>query len=292
MKIRELFKRKEPVFSFEFFPPKTPEGEVQLFRTLHDLKPLKPSYVSMTYGAGGSTRTRTVAWIKRIQEEVGLIAMAHLTCSGSTKEELEHILQELETSGAQNVLALRGDPPKGKTEFEAVEGGFRYANDLIAFVRQGFGDTFSLGGACYPEGHPEAPSQQADLESLKRKVDAGLDFVVSQLFFNNAMYFGFVERARRAGVWVPIVPGLMPVTNLSQLRRFTEMCGASLPAKLLANLEKAADNEADVLEIGIEWTTRQAEELLAGGAPGIHFYTLNKSPATRRVMENLARVVK
>jgi methylenetetrahydrofolate reductase (NADPH) len=292
MKIRELFGLKEPVFSFEFFPPKTPEGEAQLFRTLHELRALKPSYVSVTYGAGGSTRGKTVAWIKRIQEEVGLTAMAHLTCSGSTREELGDILGELQAAGAQNVLALRGDPPKGKSEFEAVEGGFRYAGDLVSFIRQGFGDTFSLGGACYPEGHPEATSQQADLESLKRKVDAGLDFAVSQLFFNNAMYFGFVERARRAGVWVPIVPGLMPVTNLSQLRRFSEMCGASLPAKLLSNLEKAADSESAVLEIGIEWTTRQAEELLAGGAPGIHFYTLNKSPATRRVMENLSKVVR
>jgi methylenetetrahydrofolate reductase (NADPH) len=290
MKIRDLLKSK-PIFSFEFFPPKTPEGEAQLFRTLHDLKPLKPAYVSVTYGAGGSTRNKTVGWIGRIQGEVGLTAMAHLTCSGSTSEELEGVLNELKAAGAQNVLTLRGDPPKGKAEFEAIEGGFRYANDLVSFVRQRFGDTFSLGGACYPEGHPEASSQQADLDTLKRKVDAGLDFLVSQLFFNNAMYFGFVERARRAGVWVPIVPGLMPVTNLSQLRRFTEMCGASLPAKLLTNLEKAGDNEADVLEIGIEWTTRQAQELIEGGAPGIHFYTLNKSPATRRIVENLQGVL-
>lgn len=288
-RIGDLLKRGQPVFSFEFFPPKTPEGEAQLFRTLHDLKPLGPGFVSVTYGAGGSTRAKTAEWVGRIQGEVGLTALAHLTCAGSTREELEEILLHLQQTGAHNILALRGDPPRGATEFEAKSGGFRYAWELVAFIQQRFGDRFSLGGAAYPEGHPESPSLEADLQSLKQKVDAGLDFVITQLFFNNALYFGFVERARKIGIEVPIVPGLMPITNLGQIRRFMDMCGASLPGPLLSRLEKAGDDPQAVLQIGVEHTTRQAQELLESGVPGIHFYTLNKSPATRQVMQNLIK---
>lgn len=291
MKISALLQTARPAISFEFFPPKTPQGEVALFRTLHELRPLGPAFVSITYGAGGSERGKTVEWAARIQNEVGLLAMAHLTCVGSTREELLSVLRQYAQVGVQNIMALRGDPPQGATAFQPVAGGLRYASELVALIRAEFGDTFAVAGGGYPEGHPEAVSLEADLHNLKRKVDAGLDFVVTQLFFNNALYFGFVERARRIGIEVPIVPGLMPITDLAQIRRFMDMCGASIPGPLLSRLEKAK-NPQEVLEIGVEHTTRQAQELLAAGVPGIHLYTLNKSPATRQVVRNLQAVLR
>jgi methylenetetrahydrofolate reductase (NADPH) len=285
MKINPLHSAK-PAISFEFFPPKTPQGEAVLFRTLHELKPLKPAFVSITYGAGGSERSKTPDWAARIQHEVGLTAMAHLTCAGSTREELLAILHQYRQIGVRSIMAVRGDPPQGMREFQAVAGGCRYASELISLIRAEFGSTFAIAGGGYPEGHPEAASLEADLQNLKKKVDAGLDFVVTQLFFNNALYFGFIERARRTGIEVPIIPGLMPITDLGQIRRFMDMCGASIPGPLLSRLEKAQSPQ-EVLEIGVEHTTRQAQELLEAGVPGIHLYTLNKSPATRRVMQNL-----
>ncbi len=291
MKISTLLQKAQPAISFEFFPPRTPQGETALFRTLHELKPLKPAFVSITYGAGGSERSKTVEWARRIQSEVGLTAMAHLTCVGSSREDLLAVLHEYAQAGVLNIMALRGDPPKGLREFQPVAGGFRYASELIALIRSEFGHRFALAGGGYPEGHPEAVSLEVDLQNLKKKVDAGLDFVVTQLFFNNALYFGFVERARRIGIDVPIVPGLMPITDLAQIRRFMDMCGASIPGPLLSRLEKAQTPE-EVLEIGVEHTTRQAQELLEAGVPGIHFYTLNKSPATRRVVQNLQAVLR
>lgn len=290
MKVSALLQSGRPIFSFEFFPPKTPQGEAALFRTLHELKPLKPAFVSITYGAGGSERNKTAEWAARIQKEVGLPAMAHLTCVGSTREELLARLHAYAQAGVENIMALRGDPPKGEQAFQPVAGGFRYASELVALIRAEFGDRFALAGGGYPEGHPEAASLEADLQNLKRKVDAGLDLIVTQLFFNNALYFGFVERARRIGIQVPIVPGLMPITDLAQVRRFMDLCGASIPGPLLSRLERAQGPE-EVLEIGVEHATRQAQELLEGGAPGLHLYTLNKSPATRRVMQNLQMVL-
>lgn len=291
MKVSALLQSGRPIFSFEFFPPKTPQGEAALFRTLHELKPLKPAFVSITYGAGGSERNKTAEWAARIQKEVGLPAMAHLTCVGSTREELLARLHEYAQAGVENIMALRGDPPKGVQAFQPVVGGFRYASELVALIRAEFGDRFAVAGGAYPEGHPEAVSLEADLHHLKRKVEAGLDFVVTQLFFNNALYFGFVERARRIGIQVPIVPGLMPITDLAQVRRFMDLCGASIPGPLLSRLERAQSPE-EVLEIGVEHATRQAQELLEAGAPGLHLYTLNKSPATRRVMQNLQMVLR
>lgn len=291
MKVSNLLQSGKPLFSFEFFPPKTPQGEAALFRTLHELKPLKPAFVSITYGAGGSERNKTAEWAARIQNEVGFLAMAHLTCVGSTREELLAKLHEYAKAGVQNIMAVRGDPPKGTREFQAVAGGFRYASELIALIRSEFGQTFTVAGGGYPEGHPEAVSLEADLQNLKRKVDAGLDLIVTQLFFNNALYFGFVERARRIGIQVPIVPGLMPITDLSQIRRFMDLCGASIPGPLLSRLERAQSPE-EVLEFGVEHTTRQAQELLEAGVPGLHLYTLNKSPATRQVMQNLQMVLR
>ena len=272
MRISERLRSRTPFFSFEFFPPKTDAGVAALMATLATLKTLDPAYVSVTYGAGGSTRDRSVEIAKRIRGEVGLEVMAHVTCSGSTADDLRALFRELETAGVQNVLALRGDPPRGETAFTAVEGGFRYASDLVALLEREF--DFCIAGACYPEKHPEAPSAHADLEALERKVDAGARFLITQLFFDNARYFDFVARVRARGITVPIVPGIMPITNYDQIARFTALCGATIPPGLRA-------------ELGVAYATLQCVELLDNGAPGIHFYTLNKSPATRAVVSAL-----
>jgi methylenetetrahydrofolate reductase (NADPH) len=285
VRIRELFQLGRPVFSFEFFPPKDEAGVAPLFDRIRELRKLRPDFVSVTYGAGGSTRHRTVDLVTRIQKEIGLTAMAHLTCVGHTREEIAAICARLRAAGIMNVLALRGDPPKGQTQFQAVEGGFRFASELAAFLRENF--DFTLGGACYPEKHVECADAEADLANLKKKVDAGVEFLVSQLFFDNQDYFRFVERARAAGIGLPIVPGIMPITNVEQVKRFTQMCGAKIPAPLLAKLEANPNDPEATLRIGVEHATAQCHELLDRGAPGIHFYTLNKSTATREIYKRL-----
>lgn len=286
MKIRRHLDPSNPCFSFEFFPPKTEEGTANLLKTLEELAPLEPGFVSVTYGAGGSTRDRTVELVTRIRATTGIEAMAHLTCVGHTREELRGLLQRLEAAGVENVLALRGDPPQGQARYEPVEGGLRYATDLVRFIREE-GFSFCLAGACYPEGHVETASRDEDLRHLKAKVDAGLDFVVTQLFFDNAFYFDFVERARRAGITVPIVPGIMPITNYEQVQRFTRMCGATVPMRLALQLERVKEQPEAVVQLGVAHATVQCMELLARGVPGIHFYTLNKSPATRMIVSAL-----
>lgn len=285
MKIRERFGQERPLFSFEFFPPKDDPGVDRLFETVARLKPLRPAFVSVTYGAGGSTREKTVAITQRIKREAGIEAMAHLTCVGHGRDEIAALLDDYEDAGIENVMALRGDPPRGDTEFVPHPQGFSHANELIAFIR-GRKD-FCIGGAGYPEMHPEAPSPEEDLLNLKRKVDAGADFVVTQLFFDEHDYFEFVSRARSEGIDVPIVPGVMPVTNTAQIKRFTQMCGATIPGPLLAKLEAVAGNAEAVVEAGIEHATRQCHALLEGGAPGIHFYTLNRSLSTRKIVASL-----
>jgi methylenetetrahydrofolate reductase (NADPH) len=285
VRIRELFQLGRPVFSFEFFPPKDDSGVVQLFERIRELRKLRPDFVSVTYGAGGSTRDRTVELVTRIQKEIGLTAMAHLTCVGHTREEIAAVCARLRAAGIVNVLALRGDPPKGQEKFTAVDGGFTFASQLVAFLHENF--DFTLGGACYPEKHVECQDAEADLRHLKGKVDAGVDFLVSQLFFDNADFFAFVERARNAGIGVPIVPGIMPITNLEQIKRFTQMCGAKLPESLVAKLERAGSDADEVFRIGCEHATAQCRDLLDRGAPGIHFYTLNKSTATREVYKRI-----
>ncbi|WP_117237909.1 methylenetetrahydrofolate reductase [NAD(P)H] [Thermus sediminis] len=286
MKIRDLLREKGPHFSFEFFPPKTEEGEEALFRTMAELKAFRPAFVSITYGAMGSTRERSVAWAARIGE-LSLTPLAHLTVAGQSREEVASVLERLLGVGVENILALRGDPPKGERVFHPHPEGFRYALELVAFIRERYGESLSVGGAAYPEGHPESVSLEADLRHFQAKVEAGLDFAITQLFFNNAHYFGFLERARRVGVGIPILPGIMPITNYQQLRRFTEVCGASIPGPLLSQLERYQDDPRAVLEIGVEHATRQVAELLEAGVEGVHFYTLNKSPATRMVLERL-----
>ncbi|HYQ15478.1 MAG TPA: methylenetetrahydrofolate reductase [NAD(P)H] [Polyangiaceae bacterium] len=285
MRIVDKLGGSGPAISFEFFPPKDQDGVQRLFQTVAELAPLAPAYVSVTYGAGGSTRQLTVELVARIQREVGIDAMAHLTCVGATQAELGGVLDQLAAGGVSNVIALRGDPPKGASTFVTPEGGFGNASELVAFIKRRGG--FCIAGACYPEKHPEAVSLDADVENLKRKVDAGADFLITQLFFDNADYFAFVDRARAAGIRVPIVAGIMPITNVSQIKRFTAMCGASMPPELLRKLEPAAADADAVGEIGVEHAARQCQELLARGVPGVHFYTLNRSRATLEIVRRL-----
>jgi len=274
-----------PVFSFEFFPPKTEEGWRNLREALESLVALGPDFASVTYGAGGSTRDRTVEVTKWIKQELGIEAMAHLSCVGATREELEATIDEIAAAGIENVLALRGDPPRGETEWAPHPGGLRYSTELARLISSRY--PFGIGGACFPEIHPEAPDLAHDLRFLKQKVDSGVSFLITQLFFDNELYFRFVEEARAAGIEVPIVPGIMPITDAGQIKTITGMCGASIPAALLEALEwRAADPDA-VLQLGVSYATLQCGELLARGAPGIHFYTLNRSPATRAILSAL-----
>src|SRR5438046_1130321 len=279
MQIKDFLARGRPTFSFEFFPPRTEEAARQLEQTIAQLRELKPTFVSVTYGAGGSTRDRTIEIVSRVKREAGIEAMAHLTCVGSRREDLAAVLERIGEAGIENVLALRGDPPKGQTEFKAVDGGFRFAAELVRFIRDRHNSALCLGGACYPEKHPECGNPAVDLMNLKRKIDEGLDFVITQLFFNNRHYFEFVEHARKIGIVVPIIPGIMPITNATQVERF----GATIPFELAEELDRRRDDSQAVMELGIAHATAQCIELLEHGAPGIHFYTLNRSTATREI---------
>lgn len=282
MKISKLFERGRPVFSFEFFPPRTDAGYTSLFRTIAELKELTPGFVSVTWGAGGSTRRKTVELVARIQGEIGLTAMAHLTCVGSSRSELAETLDRLEEAGIENVLALGGDRPEGYT---APPDGLSYASELARFVRTRW--SFCLGGACYPETHPRATSREDDLRYLGEKVAAGVDFLITQLFFDNRDYFRFVDEARRLGITAPIVPGIMPVVSAASVRRMAELSGARVPPELSVELDAAGDDPDRTLAVGVRWATRQCRDLLARGAPGIHFYTLNRSSATRDICAGL-----
>lgn len=286
MRIPDAIGPNGPLYSFEFFPPKTAQGEENLYRVIDSLRELHPTFVSVTYGAGGSTREKTIELVCRIKHDIGLEAMAHLTCVGADQTEIDAVLHRLATAGIENVLALRGDPPRDQSTFVRPANGFGFASELVSFIRRR-GYPFAIGGAGYPEGHVECRDREQDLQHLKVKVDAGLDFVITQLFFDNADYFDFVERARARGITVPLVPGIMPITNLGQIERFTAMCGARIPDALRDRLTAVADDEAAVRRIGIDHATAQCRDLLARGAPGIHFYTLNQSPATRAIFERL-----
>jgi len=285
MKISELLQRGRPCFSFEFFPPKAEAGFEELFKTVGLLKQLNPTYVSVTYGAGGSTRRQTVELVTRIKHELGIESMAHLTCVGASRSEIEQVLEQLVSNRMENVLALRGDPPKGQTRFVAHPDGFAYASELVQFIRSQY--ALCVGSAAYPEKHPECPTREMDLDNLKRKVDAGAEFLVTQLFFDNSDYFDFVERCRRAGIQVPIVPGIMPILSVSQIKRFTQMCGAHIPDTLLQRIDPVQDNGDEVERCGVEHATAQCLNLLEQGAPGIHFYTLNRSKATWSIFQHL-----
>ncbi|HSN89719.1 MAG TPA: methylenetetrahydrofolate reductase [NAD(P)H] [Anaeromyxobacteraceae bacterium] len=292
MKIPEILRfareRGEPVFSFEFFPPKTDEGVRALFETVEALRPLAPAFVSVTYGAGGSTRQRTLELVKRLKRETEIEAMAHVTCVGASRDEVAAVLDEVAEAGIQNVLALRGDPPLGEKVFRPHPAGFRYASELVAFIRSRpsrWG--FAVGAAAYPEGHVETRDLARDLRHLGMKVEAGADFLVTQLFFENAHYWRFVERARAAGIEVPVLPGLMPFTNVEQVERFTAMCGASIPPLLRAAMEVRRSDPDAARDLGVAYATLQSAELLRRGAPGVHFYTLNRSSSTRAILAAL-----
>jgi methylenetetrahydrofolate reductase (NADPH) len=286
MRIDQILARAEkPVFSFEFFPPRTDEGEQNLRAALTSLRELEPDFVSVTYGAAGSTRGLTLELTKWIKQELGIEAMAHLSCVGTTRDELCVILDSLVDAGIENVLALRGDPPRGESGWQPHPGGFRYSSELVGLIAERY--PMSVGAACSPEVHPEAPDLASDLRFLKQKVDNGAPFLITQLFFDNEAYFRFVEEARAVGIDVPIIPGIMPITDVGQIKRFTGTCGASIPEPLLAQLEKRAPFPNEVLQLGVSYATLQCAELLARGAPGIHFFTLNRSPATRAILAAL-----
>jgi methylenetetrahydrofolate reductase (NADPH) len=274
-----------PVFSFEFFPPKTDEGERNLRATLEDLRAFDPDFVSVTYGAGGSTRNRTVELTHWIKQDLGIEAMAHLSCVGTTREELRDMLDGMERAGIENVLALRGDPPRGETEWRPHPGGLRYSTELATLIREHY--PFSIGAACFPEIHPQAPDLASDLHFLRQKLDAGASFLITQLFFDNELYFRFVDEARAVGIDAPILPGIMPITDVKQIKTITGMCGATIPERLLEALEWRAGDPDAVLQLGVAYATLQCAELLARGAPGVHFYTLNRSPATRAILSAL-----
>jgi methylenetetrahydrofolate reductase (NADPH) len=274
-----------PVFSFEFFPPKTEAGEHNLYAALTELRELEPAFVSVTYGAGGSTREKTIEIVKRIREQYGLEAMAHFTCVGATVPELQATLAEMQEAGIDNVLALRGDPPVGEEAWTKTEEGLEYSRELVGLISEGY--PFVIGAACFPETHIHATSPEDDLEHLAEKVRAGVDFLITQLFFDNAVYFDFIERARAIGIEVPIIPGVMPITRVGQVERMASMCGASIPDPLRRELHARGEDPEAVLDFGVAYATLQCAELLATGAPGIHFYTLNRSPATRAILSAL-----
>jgi methylenetetrahydrofolate reductase (NADPH) len=295
MRIVDRLHSGEPCFSFEFFPPKTEEGVKALFRTVLELRPLQPGFVSVTY-PGSSTpdpdpdtrrrRQLTLELTRRIRDEAGIEAMAHITCSAHTREDLLQILDQLAEEGAQNVLALRGDPPAGRGTFVRHEGGFEHAVELIALIREQ-GYDFCVGAACYPETHVECADPDTDIAHLKAKVDVGADFLITQLFHDNGCWRDFSARLGAAGIDVPVIPGLMPIISRDGIVRMTELSGASLPGHLRSELDARGDDPDAVLQIGVSHTTAQAHELLETGAPGIHFYTLNRSRATREIVSAL-----
>lgn len=288
MPLRDAYDPDKFGLSFELFPPKTEVGEAELFQHLVELMSFEPSYVTCTYGAGGSTRQKTLDIVARVHEQFGCPVASHLTCVGCTVDDLRAYLREAHGRGVENIVALRGDPPKGQLQFEAVSGGYRYAADLVQLIRDEFSQ-FGIAVAGYPETHQEALSAQADLDNLKRKVDAGADVVITQLFYSNDDFFRFRDACQRLGISVPIVPGILPVTNLAQIKRITSLCGARLPAHFQSALESCELDGDAQFEIGVDFATEQVQQLIDAGIPGIHFYVLNKSPATSRVLRAVTR---
>jgi methylenetetrahydrofolate reductase (NADH) len=286
MRIDEILASTRPCFSVEFFPPKTDEGRASLFETVEVLRELEPAFFSVTYGAGGATREGTLETTRAIRDRYGAEAMAHLSCVGETVESLREIIDRISDAGIENILALRGDPPRGQPDFEQPQGGLGSAADLAAVISETHPE-IAIGGACFPEVHPEAPSLEADLAYLKTKVEGGASFLITQLFFDNRHYFDFVPAARAASIDVPIVAGVMPITSYAQIRRFCEICEATIPAPLAAAMEALGGDERAEFELGVAYAAQQCAELLRGGAPGIHFYALNRWPATRAILAAL-----
>lgn len=287
---RKTIEAGKPAISFEFFPPKTEKGEAQLFNTaLPELLKIQPDYCSVTYGAGGSTRGKTLEIVSRIQNDFKLTCMSHLTCVNATRDDINQVLIEAQKLGIKNILALRGDPPGGTGDFEATEGGFRYSKDLVGFLRSNY--DFSIGVAGFPEGHIACKEgREVDWDRLKEKVDAGADFIITQLFFNNDDFFRFRDYlVKKTGMTKPIIPGILPVLSTNQIKKFTELCGASIPGDMMNRLNELSDDNAAATEFGIEHAVKQCEGLLDAGAPGLHFYCLNKAYSTSRVVNALSQ---
>jgi methylenetetrahydrofolate reductase (NADPH) len=285
VRIDQILAQNRPTFSVEFFPPKTAEATEQLYATARSLRELEPDFVSVTYGAGGSTRDGTVEITKALGDEHGFETMAHLSCVGETREGIGRTLDRIAGAGIENVFALRGDPPRGESDFVQPEGGLGSAAELAAFISAGW--DFSIGGACFPEVHPEAPDLDTDLNYLKTKVDSGASFLITQLFFDNQVYFDFVAAARERGIEVPILAGVIPVASFAQTKRICQLCDASIPARLETMFAAAEGDEQAEFELGVAFAAQQCTELLLGGAPGIHLYALNRAPATRAVLGSL-----
>jgi len=285
VKIRDILGKGEKSFSFEFFPPKNYNSILELGINVGQLLKLSPSFISVTYGAGGSTQDASFNLIDYINNKIGLVTMAHYTCVNATKEKVEQDLNFFEEKNIENLILLRGDPPKGETKFNNGGGDFEYASDLIDFVAKQ--DRFCIAAAGYPEAHPESENLDKDIEYLKYKVDKGVDFVVTQLFFDNKFYFDYVDRARKAGINIPIVPGIMPITNFKQIKKFTQLCGSNIPDELVRQLDPYQDNLAKTYDIGVDFSISQCRELMEKGAPGLHFYTLNKSRATVDIFSSI-----
>ena len=282
MRICDLFKLRKTLLSFEFFPPKNPESENVLDETVSILRRFLPDFVSVTYGAGGSTRDKTLHWILSIREKYDLNVMMHLTCIASSKEDIREVTRILKRENIRNILALRGDPPEEGSDY-TVKKDFKYALHLVDFLQKT--NSFSLGVAGYPEGHTEEPSLEKDIEHLKMKVDAGADFIITQIFFDNDYFYDFMDRTESAGISVPIIPGIMPIVNIGQVQRFTSMCGATVPGPLVSKMEAA--EEADMIKLGVDYASEQCLQLLEFGVPGLHFYTLNRNKATEMILDRI-----
>ncbi len=284
MKIREMLQKGRTI-SFEFFPPRNADGIPGVLHTVSELTAYCPDFISVTYGAGGSTRQFTEEITISAKELAGVEVMAHLTCAGQTVDELDEVLQRLDGAGIENVIALRGDPPRGEQAFTVTEGGFSHASELVSHLKANY--EFGIAAACYPEGHAEAVSLERDLEFAKLKVDNGADFLITQLFFDNDDYFAFADRAAAAGIDVPVLPGVLPVLSAPQIRRFTALCGSKIPADLDAELDRLGEDDDTVRELGIEYAARQVEELWDAGVPGVHFYVLNRSYSMSKILDRL-----
>lgn len=286
MKVIKKLQQKSPTLSFEFFPPKTAEQETQLFRAIGELKNFNPDFVSVTYGALGTTREKTFYWAGKIKKDFQIEPVAHLTCIAATRQSILEQLETLEKMEVENILALRGDPPAESKRFNPPPDGFRYAKELISFIKKEK-PGFCLGAAGYPEGHPEAENLTRDIENLKEKIEAGAEYVITQLFFDNNHYFNFVERCRKAGITTPIIAGIMPITSYKLIKKMTRVCGATIPPRLLSELEKNRSNLEAVKKIGIEQAVKQCQELLRQDIPGLHFFVLNQSGPISQILSQL-----
>ncbi len=288
-KVSDIFKEKEQTYSFELFPPKTDEGYQKLIATIGQLAGLKPDFISCTYGAGGGNRDKTLEIVERIEKEHQISGVAHLTCVLNTKDQIKDILTEIKNRGICNVLALRGDPPKDQPNWQPGPDNFKYSSELVAFIRQHFGDHFSIGVAGFPEGHILCPDRDQDAKFLKMKIDAGADYVITQLFFNNRDYFQYMDRLEDLGIKARVIPGIIPITDYHAIVKFCQSCGAGIPQKITAVFDPIQDDKDAVLKTGIECCTVQCRELLSRGAPGVHFYTLNKFHPTDVILPAIRR---